>query len=375
MIEKSKLNCGGPRNLTIVIPTYNRSEYIKRSIRFWNGKEVNVLILDGSKNSILEFEDVIIPENITYIHSETSLANRLNMTREIVNTKYSVLLGDDEFFIPSTLELAVRFLDSHPDYIACGGQCIGFLRIDTGQVRYRLRYPEFKNFDLDESDASQRVISHFENYTPAHIYSVMRTEVWKSAIWPGTQFDFAAYGAAELAFEFIASSLGKCKMLPLLYWFRSRENGPSLSSEKSTNPKYKFEIWWNDKKYELERNKFRSLVLGSIVPDDEKHNREEIFDLAFKGYYLNTARPQVIYHPRRLLSKIKLFRLINQTIFKITKDLIHRNHINSYFKDDDILELLEQKEIYVDKACFNEITKIVRDFHASRFQFYGFESR
>ena len=357
------------KDLTIVIPTYRRAEYIKRSIDFWNGKEVNVLILDGSEESILSSYDFSMSNNINYLHSHTSLANRLSIAREIVGTKYSVLLGDDEFFIPTAIESAVQFLDSHPDYVACGGQCIGFSKLTTGEIGYRLRYPEFKNFDLNINNGTQRVITHFANYTPAHIYAVMRTTAWKRAIWPATQDDFAVYGSAELAFEFIASCIGKCKMTTFLYWFRSRENGPNLSSEKSTNPAYQFDIWWKAKKYQAERERFRSLVIEALNPGSEKNNMKETFDLAFSDYYLNTAQPGVSYRVIRFLSKFRLLRLFKTVIFHKMKNYTHDSSVQKTYRHSEILELLESNGIYVDSAYFNEITKVVSDFHSSRSEF------
>jgi hypothetical protein len=297
------------------------------------------------------------------------LANRLSIAREIVGTKYSVLLGDDEFFIPTAMESAVQFLDSHPDYIACGGQCIGFSKLTTGEIEYRLRYPKFKNFDLNMNSGTQRVISHFANYSPAHIYAIMRTSVWKRAMLPATQVDFAAYGSLELAFEFIASSMGKCKMTSSLYWFRSRENGPNLSSEKSTNPGYEFDIWWKAKEYQAERERFRSLVIAALNPDSEKNNLEETFDLAFSGYYLNTQRPGTSYRVRRFLSKFRLLRSLKTVIFQNIKNITHDSSIKNTYSHFEVLELLESNGIYVDSFYFNEITKVVSDFHSSRSEF------
>jgi glycosyltransferase domain-containing protein len=359
------------KDLTIIIPTYKRTEYIKRSIGFWNEKEVNVLILDGSEKSIMDSEDLIIASNIKYIHSFTTIFNRLNIAMDIVDTKYCVLLGDDEFFTPSALEKAITFLDTHPSYVACGGQCISFSKSTAGGIDYRLRYPKFLNLDLSVDDASLRVISHFENYTCAHIYSIMRTNVWKRAVWPLTQSDFSAYGAGELAFEFIASYMGKCKLLPILYWFRSAENSSNLSSEKSTNPAYRFEIWWKEKKYAPERERFQSLVFQALQVNEQHIDIKATFDLAFKGYYLNSVRPQVSSVIRKVLSRIKLFRLIKTVILNKSSRKINFDDMKDTSEYVEILHVLQSGDVYVDKASFGEITKIVLDFHNSKSKFFN----
>ena len=64
-----------PNNITIIIPTFERSEYIKKSLSYWNLFPVNIIILDGSKVPSLEVSDLSL--NIQYYHLPISIYKRL----------------------------------------------------------------------------------------------------------------------------------------------------------------------------------------------------------------------------------------------------------------------------------------------------------
>jgi hypothetical protein len=82
-------------NLTIVILTYNRPEYIKRAMRYWNNVGPIIVILDGSEAPISENILLKLDANIHYTHKPISLLERINLASKIVTTKYAILLSDD----------------------------------------------------------------------------------------------------------------------------------------------------------------------------------------------------------------------------------------------------------------------------------------
>jgi len=49
--------------MTIVIPTYERLEFALRNMNFWSGKQVQVFVLDGSKQKISDKELEKFSEN------------------------------------------------------------------------------------------------------------------------------------------------------------------------------------------------------------------------------------------------------------------------------------------------------------------------
>ena len=56
------------KKLTIVIFTYNRHKYLKRTVKYWLNYNIKLLILDGSQ---VKLEDSCLKsKNITYINKD-----------------------------------------------------------------------------------------------------------------------------------------------------------------------------------------------------------------------------------------------------------------------------------------------------------------
>ena len=106
-------------DLTIIIISYKRRNYALRSLKYWSGKGVRVHLLDGSAESIPENLLQGLEENITYHHLYKSLFERLRIGPELVETEYSILLGDDEFFLPSALQACIDELEADRSLVAC----------------------------------------------------------------------------------------------------------------------------------------------------------------------------------------------------------------------------------------------------------------
>ena len=351
--------------LTIVIPSYNRPEFLKRSINFWDKTDVNVVIIDGSETGLCENFLFTTSSNIKYIHSFTSFANRLKIAISNVNTEFVALLGDDEYFVFESLEHSIEFLIKNIDYVSCGGQSLHFrYNYEKDEVIFKPAYKEFYFFDLSINDSNLRVIEHFQNYTCAYIYSVMRTNEWKCAMRVPSQSDFTAYGNGEYAFEFIASYLGKSKMLPELNWFRSLENDRNVTSEKATNPKNSFSVWWTSWRFKEERSHFKQLIYSSLPSSSQINIKtfERTYQAAFDEFYKKfgyTLKRKV----RHNLAKIRIFRSINygiKSIFSASSDKVKVQSIDDDLYDSNqILDYFKAVGISADIKSFHLVHKSI----------------
>src|SRR5210317_1860826 len=103
--------------LTIVIFTYNRNEYLKRTINYWLNYNVKLLILDGSSTKL---EDPCLKtKKIKYIYDTTGLYKRLLSSVNYIDTEFVILGSDDEFYLPSALSSCVQFLIKEPSFSNC----------------------------------------------------------------------------------------------------------------------------------------------------------------------------------------------------------------------------------------------------------------
>ena len=76
-MDLKKFNYPNLSKLTIVILTLNRKKFILRTMNYWSGSNIKLLVVDGSKSPI---EDHILRKfsnNITYFHQSFSSHQRV----------------------------------------------------------------------------------------------------------------------------------------------------------------------------------------------------------------------------------------------------------------------------------------------------------
>ncbi|NDI10803.1 MAG: hypothetical protein EBY74_07430 [Actinobacteria bacterium] len=77
-------------DLTIVIPSFGRQDFLTRQISYWSASEVNLLILDGSERAMPLGS---LPSRVNYVHMPTDFFQRMQAAADYVTTPYAALLG------------------------------------------------------------------------------------------------------------------------------------------------------------------------------------------------------------------------------------------------------------------------------------------
>ena len=255
--------------LSIVIPTFNRPEFLIRSISYWSDYDMTVHILDGAK---VPLDDKLISgfkSNINYHHMPIDLMQRLNSSIEFIGTDYSMLVADDEFFISSALESCIEELENDHEIVSCMGSAISF-RVEDNIVVGNIIYPALSKHSLMQDNSLERSIFHMSNYVPSSIYSVMRSNVWKKSIRSASVKNYEVFVKAigELQFEITSSYLGKSKIINELMWLRSFENEPIRVHE--TEATIPIQAFWYEKSNKLIRNEIINTIVQSIAPKQDK---------------------------------------------------------------------------------------------------------
>ena len=207
--------------LTIVIPTYGRPSRALRALQYWVDQDIQLIMVDGSVSPLELPTKIAEAEHITYLHMPISLSARLGHVAGMLQTDYVSLCGDDDFMLPTALRDLCAFLDTSPDYSACGGQALGF-NSSLG-LRAFVRYEKFRGFDLAQADASNRTLAYFSDFSPASVYAVCRATFWIECMRLWSELEFPVYAIGEFQFEFHMASRGKICRLPILQWLRSHE--------------------------------------------------------------------------------------------------------------------------------------------------------
>lgn len=200
--------------LTILVPSFNRQSFVLRLLNFWNGKEVNIKIFDGSKNSICPNELSKFDSNIEYFHMpDKSMYERFFIGTQYVKTEYVMYGSDDEFYLPSTLNKCIDFLKTNHDYVTCAGRAIAF-SVSKGRVLGNHIYPKLKGKHLNSDIAGLRVKEHFSNYAQSHLYAVSKFSFWKPIAQMIFSKEYNFYASWELQFEFLLPFFWKNKGAP-----------------------------------------------------------------------------------------------------------------------------------------------------------------
>ena len=120
---------------TIIIPTYNRTEYLKRIISYYNEYErnYNIIVADSSSDENKKLNERVISSlsnsNISHLSDYPSTINPFHKIADALNyanTKYCILCADDDFVAPNGIDQSTNFLEKNPDFTVAHGYYIRF---------------------------------------------------------------------------------------------------------------------------------------------------------------------------------------------------------------------------------------------------------
>ena len=151
--------------VSVLIPTFNRSKFLIRLLKYYEDSSYSFKILVGDSSSKKIFEENLalkdnlrIKNNIEFFHTPgKDVIDCLNLVLKNVTTPYAIINPDDDFLIPSTLEKMVKILDKDKSVIGVNGQA---LILNTSNKRI---YP-YKMRGITNKQAGQRLLNFSNNY-------------------------------------------------------------------------------------------------------------------------------------------------------------------------------------------------------------------
>ena len=354
--------------LTLVIPTFNRQNFVLRTIAYWAGKGPNVIVVDGSPSSIDQIELDKIPSNVRYIFEPSGIFDRLRTALDHVDTEFVALLADDEFFIPSALSNCLDQLIRDSELVACCGRSLAF-GYKNASVFGVPMYSQLENYQLNEEEPEERLLKHMLEYAPSLIYAVCRASHWKNSWNCILEHEFSFFASAEIQFSMLMSCAGKSKVIPELMWLRSR--GENSNSELS-NPKLNksFITWVTDPDNSVEHETFLSIMARGMselasIPDQQKCREFMIIALQafviFKNEEADRNAIRKLLRGMRSQISPKTYR---ETLDKLSALIQRRNEDNKVATDlVSAAKSLQSAGVSVDVDVVREIELRVRAFH------------
>ena len=214
--------------LTILILSFNRPKELRKKIEFWNNFEnynYTILIVDGSPTpSFFNIKN----KNIKYIHFKSrDYHKRVFYVIKHINTDYFKLESDDDYFLPSSLQNAIKYLDKNKNYSAVYGEA-GIYSVYNNKLYINHIFK--KKLDLDSNNFKKRLTSYFlnQNYSPKLYYSLMRTTFFKKNVelWKRSKKKygnkFQRFAEIHLPLTLLMS--GKIKIFNQIFWIRKDDD-------------------------------------------------------------------------------------------------------------------------------------------------------
>lgn len=225
--------------ISLIIPTYNRPNYLGRSLLYYRALNFShtIVVADSSSPPVCEKNQKMVASVNDSLSIHYKLYNpdinpyiKLAQAADKVDSDYVVLCGDDDFIIPGTIEQCVRFLQEHTDYVSAHGRVVmsTFLSPEYRRLHYGLCTYSYNQLRTEDSDSP---ILRFQNYFVeggSSYYSVCRRINLRDSL--RSAYDHAScYHFMELLKECLNLIQGKVKCLDNL--FAVRQFTPHTESE------------------------------------------------------------------------------------------------------------------------------------------------
>jgi glycosyltransferase domain-containing protein len=275
-------------DLTIIIPTHNRHDYLERALELYSPFNIQIIIADSSPNQFSRLND--IKSNIIYKHTPTfGQIKKWKNALLYVKTKYVVFCPDDDFIFPAAIEKCVEFLEENSDFVCSEGVLLTYkyiysnksiiYNISNDDLNLNQQYNDLLSVDGDTIE--DRLEQYCQPYRHS-IYGVHRTENLLNIFSTIHASKVVEPYLFELSQAILTVISGKIATFNFLYYFREAittsggyicKNVPALVREDN------FEI-----------QMLKSMVENHLVSNYAKKNTRQKLSQLFLNKYLEFAQ-------------------------------------------------------------------------------------
>lgn len=247
--------------LSVVIPTFNRHEFVLRQLRYWSNTGAEVIIVDGSKEPLAQHAlNKFGFSNLIYLHAQDTFNERLKLAAKKITRTYAVHCSDDDFLLFSGIISCIKRLKSNKKLIACSGQTI---KINPYRTRSLIDYGagyRTLNYEIRSKSVAKRLKMALSNYKPVTFYAVMPKDIFTET-WGNIQDnEFAMVQEFEqIITTYICGDVATVKDLTRLWSVEVFS-----VSDPSQDRQIKIEDWWTNNYYEKQKQKFVSKLSNTI---------------------------------------------------------------------------------------------------------------
>lgn len=233
--------------LTVLVTIRNRRNTLPRVMNYYKDFPANVIFLDSTRGEKYDNCDLALPNKYEYVPGKNYVQKILDCLNSI-DTKYSVVVCDDDFLSKEGVLDCVTFLEENDDYSACRGQEVALFDNLLSFETLDYLVDALDNFKSDS--AKERVYNAWSYFNGANVHNIMRTEVQiKIQEFHLENPEFNAISVYDKTLSYITAVYGNIAVIPTYYIMRSNETGArSLKLEANADkdisdwkPEIKFE--------------------------------------------------------------------------------------------------------------------------------------
>ena len=321
-------------DITLLIPTKNRTIFLKRVLMYY--KKINfsgtLAIGDSSTGDFLIDNKEIYESmkefiNITYqIFPDKNLCQTSHELLKTVVTNFVAEVHDDNFIVPNSIERCIEFLNNNSDYSAASGLGVSIKTKNDEPYGELIKCAKKKQPSSDLDTACSRLMSLYGDYSDIH-YAIHRTEIYRKVLIDSHIKDNNFFHIMATANTFI---LGKVKELDTLHVVRHIQSPQGRKVFNKNHPESTNTYWWITGKdwhanlEVLQKTIIKNLIkIDQISPTEAQRTYELSFFMYFSMYFANKTNGikelKVFYDRYYSLTLFPLWTSINDNkLVKLT---------------------------------------------------------
>ena len=333
--------------LTIVLSIRDNHKMTTRWLNYALKKRVKfkIIIADGSKNKLVLHEKFSTNLNIKVVSSEydkdhiTFMKKLSNVINNFVDTEFSLLADNDDFYIFTKIEKYVTFLINNKDYAGCCGNILKFelKEIYKGKPTFTT-IAKLKDFKDEEPIDRLFQILEIKNYREIY-YDVMYSKILGAAI-----RDFIEINSNDVNYRFLefyilvkVLSSGKLKTFDDIFLLRQEDYQSSTSNDLGTFESIFLPNWshmyfnllnyaYSKFKIDAENLNHRNLITEKFTNLFKVHVAEKIinsgkYKITFFSFFRSKIKDSVIFNIFKYIKKNLRIYIFYLTKYKILNNI------------------------------------------------------
>lgn len=263
----SAYNLENLQDLTIILPTIGmeRRHFAAAAVHQWAATKAHIVVSDGSAESHSRVFQQF--DTVTYLQDAGAYQRRLANAAKHVRTEFSMIMSDDDVFVPSIIAACIEAMKQASDYAA-----VAPLLAESNGKRYTIprNSLDWKN---SSSTRTSRLAYLSENIAPSCIYAVSQSDLFKRSLDWAARNSLPAQGSHQHHHEIFMNALGKVRILPQIGWLR-RTFIPKVNRRDPSIVRG----WLEDPKDELRQSFVNGLsaAIAEASGGPEKQIRDEV---------------------------------------------------------------------------------------------------